>query len=155
VVLPAIREGGGGVVFEALAAGAVPVILDYGGPADIVHPGVGYKIPATSESAVVTGMGSALRDLEGDRELLNRLRQEGMSYARERLTWQAKAQSTTQVLNWVVGRGPKPELSPSTLALAGAWAFHGREPTDTAAVRGDGKPASAPTDGNGVAEAGL
>ena len=30
VVLPAVREGGGGVVFEALASGAVPVILDLG-----------------------------------------------------------------------------------------------------------------------------
>src|SRR5205823_10477972 len=45
VVLPAIREGGGGVVFEALASGAVPVILDWGGPGDIVHPEVGYKVP--------------------------------------------------------------------------------------------------------------
>ena len=28
-----------------------------------------------------------------------------MSYARECLTWDAKAQSTTRVLNWAVGAG--------------------------------------------------
>jgi hypothetical protein len=35
-----------------------------------------------------------------------------VSYARERLTWDAKAQSTTKVLNWAVRRGPKPDFPP-------------------------------------------
>ena len=115
VVLPAIREGGGGVVFEALASGAVPVILDYGGPGDIVHPEVGYKVPATSETEVVAEMEKILSNLAGDRDLLYRLRQRGMVYAQERLTWEAKAGDTTRVLNWVLRHGPKPDLSPATM----------------------------------------
>ncbi len=35
---PRVRENGAGVVFEALASGAVPVVTDFGGPGDIVHP---------------------------------------------------------------------------------------------------------------------
>lgn len=116
VVLPAIREGGGGVVFEALATGSVPVILDYGGPGDIVHPDVGYKVPPSNEDDVVSQMESILKDLARDRDLLNRLRQRGMSYARECLTWDAKAQATTQVLNWAVRQGPKPDLPWSNMA---------------------------------------
>lgn len=116
VVLPAIREGGGGVVFEGLANGCVPVILNYGGPGDIVHPEVGYKIPATNDDDVVAQIEKVLTELEGDRELLLRLRRQGMTYARECLTWEAKAKSSTQVLNWVVGRGPKPDLPPSRMA---------------------------------------
>lgn len=116
VVLPAIREGGGGVVFEGLANGCVPVILDYGGPGDIVHPEVGYKIPATNEADVVTQIETVLSELAGNRELLLRLRRHGMTYAQECLTWEAKAKSSTQVLNWVVGRGPKPDLPPSRMA---------------------------------------
>jgi len=116
VVLPAIREGGGGVVFEALASGAVPVILDHGGPGDIVHPEVGYKVPPTNEDDVVSQMERILSDLAAHPELLHRLRQQGMSYARECLTWDAKAQATTQVLNWAVGRGPKPDLPWSRMA---------------------------------------
>ena len=116
VVLPAIREGGGGVVFEGLANGCVPVILDYGGPGDIVHPEVGYKVPATNEDDVVAQIEKVLTELAGDRELLLRLRRQGMTYARECLTWEAKAKSSTQVLNWVVGRGPKPDLPPSRMA---------------------------------------
>jgi glycosyltransferase involved in cell wall biosynthesis len=116
VVLPAIREGGGGVVFEGLASGTVPVILDWGGPGDIVHPEVGYKVPPTNEEEVVAQMQKILSNLAGDRELLNRLRKQGMSYARECLTWDAKAHSTTQVLNWAVGRDPKPDLPWSRMA---------------------------------------
>ena len=111
-VFPTLRDNGAGVVFEALAAGAVPVVVDFGGPGDIVHPEVGYKVPLTNESDMVSEIEKILADLEGNRDLLNRLRQQGMSYARERLTWDAKAQSTTQVLNWVVRRGPKPNLLP-------------------------------------------
>jgi glycosyltransferase involved in cell wall biosynthesis len=116
VVLPAIREGGGGVVFEALASGAVPVILDWGGPGDIVHPEVGYKVPPSNEEEVVLQMKRILSDLACNRDLVYRLRQRGLSYARECLTWDAKALATTQVLNWVVRRGPKPDLPWSKMA---------------------------------------
>ncbi len=116
VVLPAIREGGGGVVFEGLASGAVPVILDYGGPGDIVHPDVGFKVPPTNEDDAVSQMEKVLTDLAANRNLLVRLRQQGMCYARECLTWDAKAEATTQVLNWAVGRGPKPDLPWSRMA---------------------------------------
>jgi glycosyltransferase involved in cell wall biosynthesis len=115
VVLPAIREAGGGVVFEALACGVVPVILDYGGPGDIVHPEVGYKVPPNSETEVVSQMEKVLADLATDRDLLLRMRLQGMAYARERLTWDAKAQDTTRVLRWVLRQGPKPDLSPATM----------------------------------------
>jgi len=116
VVLPAIREGGGGVVFEALASGAVPLILDWGGPGDIVHPEVGYKVAPSNEEEVILQMERILNDLATNRDLVYRLRQQGLSYARECLTWDAKAQATTQVLNWVVGRGPRPDLPWSKMA---------------------------------------
>src|SRR5260370_15905550 len=114
-VFPTLRDNGAGVVFEALATGAVPVVVDFGGPGDIVHPNVGYTVPLSNESEFVSQMETILTELAGNRELLNRLRQQGMSYARERLTWDAKAQSTTRVLNWVVRGDPKPDLPPPKL----------------------------------------
>jgi hypothetical protein len=35
-----------------------------------------------------------------------------MAYAREHLTWEGKARTVTQVLQWVTGKGPKPNLPP-------------------------------------------
>jgi glycosyltransferase involved in cell wall biosynthesis len=118
VVLPAIREGGGGVVFEALAGGTVPVVLDHGGPGDIVHPEVGYKVPPSNENNVASEMENILAELASDRDLLHRLRQKGMSYAQECLTWDAKARSVTSVLRWVLHQGPKPDLTPATMLQA-------------------------------------
>jgi glycosyltransferase involved in cell wall biosynthesis len=112
MVFPSVRENGAGVVFEALASGAVPLVADFGGPGDIINPDVGYKVPLTNEVDFVFRMENILKELASNRDLLNRFRQRGVSYARERLTFDAKAQSTSQVLNWVVRRGPKPILLP-------------------------------------------
>jgi glycosyltransferase involved in cell wall biosynthesis len=106
------------VVFEALAMGAVPVVVDFGGPGDIVNPEVGFKVPLTNEDDVVSQIEKVLAKLADDPDLLEQLRQRGMQYARECLSWDGKAKLMTQILTWVVGQGPKPDLQPSkTLPL--------------------------------------
>jgi glycosyltransferase involved in cell wall biosynthesis len=57
-------------------------------------------------------MGKSLEELAHDRQLLRQLRENGIAYARQNLTWEAKARRTTQVLNWVVRRGIKPDFQP-------------------------------------------
>lgn len=112
LIFPSVREFGGGVVFEALAVGAVPVVADFGGPGDVVHSEVGYKVSLTNENDVVSQMEGILGEFAQNRKLLDELRQRGMSYARECLTWEAKAQIVTQIMHWVMARGPKPDLLP-------------------------------------------
>ncbi len=112
MVFPSVRDFGAGVVYEALAAGAVPVVADFGGPGDTVRPEVGFKVPLTNESEFVAEMERILMELSRNRDLVDRLRRQGMAYVKESLTWDAKAQSTTQVLNWAARRGPKPFLPP-------------------------------------------
>jgi glycosyltransferase involved in cell wall biosynthesis len=111
-VFPSLRDNGAGVVFEALGTGAVPVVADFGGPGDIVHREVGYKVPLTSENDMVAQMEKILTELAHNRGRLEQLRRQGMAYVRECLTWDAKAQSVTRVLHWVLRRGPKPDLPP-------------------------------------------
>jgi glycosyltransferase involved in cell wall biosynthesis len=127
LLFPSVREFGGGVVFEALAMGVVPVVADFGGPGDVVHPGVGYKVHLTSESDVVRQIEGVLADLARDPDLLEELRRQGMRYARECLSWDRKAQMVTQILTWALGQGPRPDLHPRKDTV----------PTELLAVAGD------------------
>jgi glycosyltransferase involved in cell wall biosynthesis len=112
LVFPSLRDNGAGIVFEALGCGAVPVVADFGGPGDIVHPDVGYKVPLTNESDIVAQIEKILTELAHNRDRLEQLRRQGMAYLRECLTWEAKAQSTTRILHWAAKQGPKPDLPP-------------------------------------------
>jgi glycosyltransferase involved in cell wall biosynthesis len=112
LVFPSLREFGGQVVFEALSLGAVPVVADFGGPGDIVIPDVGYKIPLTNEADMVLKLEAVLRRLAGNWTHLEALRQQGMTYAREQLTFDGKARAVTDVLLWTLGRASKPKLQP-------------------------------------------
>lgn len=112
LVFPSLREFGGGVIFEALSAGAVPVVADFGGPGDIVHAEIGYKLPLVNEQQLLRDLERILSQLEADRHNLESLRRRGMAYAREHLTWEGKARMVSSVLLWATGRGPKPALPP-------------------------------------------
>ena len=112
MVFPSVRDFGAGVVFEALAMGAVPVVADFGGPGDIVNTKVGYKVPLTNEGDFVTRMEEILAELAENRDHLRQLRRQGMAYVRDVLTWEAKAEATTRVLRWAVKQGAKPDFPP-------------------------------------------
>jgi glycosyltransferase involved in cell wall biosynthesis len=112
LVFPSIHEFGGAVVFEALAMGAVPIVVDYGGPGDIVGSEVGFKVALTNEDDVVLQIDELLGKLARDPDLLERLRRQGMRYARERLSWDGKAQLMTEILLWAAGQAPRPDLRP-------------------------------------------
>jgi glycosyltransferase involved in cell wall biosynthesis len=118
MLFPSVRDFGAGAVFEALACGAVPVVADFGGAGDIVYSEVGRKVALTNESDFVMQMEKVLEELAHNPRLLGQLRENGMAYARQSLTWDAKARRTTRVLNWVVRREIKPDFpSPRVLAV--------------------------------------
>jgi len=120
IVFPSIRDNSPAVVFEALAAGAVPVVVDFGGPGDTVRPEVGYKVRLTNEADVVSQIEEAIHDLAHDRDLLERMRQQAVSYARESLSWDAKAQAFTLIMHWALRQGSKPNLPPPKAPTYGA-----------------------------------
>jgi glycosyltransferase involved in cell wall biosynthesis len=119
LVFPSVREFGGAVVFEALALGVVPVVADFGGPGDIVQAEIGYKVALTNEGDVVAQIEGILADLVKNRDRLDQLRERGTLYALQRLSWDSKAQIITQIVQWAMGRGPKPVLPPPKVLAPG------------------------------------
>ena len=108
LVFPSVREFGGGVVFEALAAGAVPIVAAFGGPGDIVRQDVGFRVRLVTPDQVVADIDRHLSALAADRNLLKQLSDNSIAYAHTHLTWDAKARVVSQVLSWVAGNGEKP-----------------------------------------------
>jgi glycosyltransferase involved in cell wall biosynthesis len=103
---PSIREFGGAVVLEAMAMGLVPIVVDYGGPAELVTELTGYKATIGPRAHIVESFRSILAKLASDP---SGIRDTGLR-ARERVfkhfTWQAKAAQVFEMYRWVLGDRP-------------------------------------------------
>jgi glycosyltransferase involved in cell wall biosynthesis len=95
--LPSVRESGGAVVLEAMAAARPVIALGYGGPAEIVDEAVGRLIPSTGREAVVPALAQALADIPDNPE---RWRQRGLA-GRERVgqrhAWPVKIEAAIEL----------------------------------------------------------
>jgi glycosyltransferase involved in cell wall biosynthesis len=105
-LFPSIREFGGGVALEAMAMGAVPIVVDYAGPAELVTPRTGFLIPLGPRDALIARLRAVLEALAADPSGLPALRAAGFRRARESFTWTAKASQVARVYDWVLGRAP-------------------------------------------------
>jgi glycosyltransferase involved in cell wall biosynthesis len=121
---PSIREFGGGAVLEAMALGVVPVVADYGGPAELVTPETGYKVSVKSRTQMVADM-SVLFDGLTRPEHRAEIKAKSIA-ASERVaryfTWEKKASQVLQVYQWMVtpSGSPAPVLIPDVTGAARA-----------------------------------
>jgi alpha-maltose-1-phosphate synthase len=107
---PSIREFGGGVVIEAMAAGAVPVVVDYAGPAEIVTPQTGCLVPPGPREAIVAGLRAQLERLADRPDEVAALAQRGRARIQRWFTWERKAEQIAAIYDWVLGRAGKPDF---------------------------------------------
>lgn len=91
--LPSVRESGGAVLLEAMAAARPVIALDYGGPAEIVDAEVGALIPAAGWSAVVEGLADALADAYRNLDSWRRRGLAGRARVEQRYSWPAKIEA--------------------------------------------------------------
>jgi glycosyltransferase involved in cell wall biosynthesis len=101
---PSVHEFGGAVVLEAMAMGLVPLVVDYGGPAELVSPASGFAIPLGTRAEVVLGVRSVLQQLVESPEILAPMSAQAVRRARSLFAWSAKARQTLEVYRWVLGR---------------------------------------------------
>ncbi|OYW77328.1 MAG: hypothetical protein B7Z37_04595 [Verrucomicrobia bacterium 12-59-8] len=103
-VFPSIREFGGGAVLEAMALGIPPVVLDHGGPPELVPPGTGFVLPMSSRDDIVNRLRDLLINVSAQRDVLVEAGKRAQEHVRQFYTWQAKARQIAQVYDWLLGR---------------------------------------------------
>lgn len=107
---PSIREFGGGVVLEAMALGLVPVVADYGGPAELVTDRTGYRVPMGTRAELVARFRQVLGDLADKSTGLRAMGRQARDRVFKMFTWDAKARQTLEVYRWVSGQRDKPDF---------------------------------------------
>ncbi|MCA9290485.1 MAG: glycosyltransferase [Phycisphaerales bacterium] len=99
---PSIKEFGGGAVLEAMAVGLPALVMNYGGPADLVDDETGYRIDMGTRSEIVGRLRETLGAIVDDPAGLDRRGQ----VARERVwrdfTWPAKARRLLEIYRSVL-----------------------------------------------------
>lgn len=101
---PSVREFGGGAVLEAMALGLVPVVLDHGGPVELVPAECGYSLAMEDRSLIVAKMRSLFASLLQDGSPLRIKSRNAQAHVRHHFTWEAKAQQLHEVYEWALGR---------------------------------------------------
>jgi glycosyltransferase involved in cell wall biosynthesis len=99
---PSVREFGGAVALEAMAVGCVPIVLDYGGPAELVTEKTGFLVPMGDRAQIVASFRAILADLARHPERIEEKSRAALRRAREQFTWEAKARQTMEVYRWVL-----------------------------------------------------
>jgi glycosyltransferase involved in cell wall biosynthesis len=107
---PSLREFGGAVVLEAMAVGVVPIVVDYGGPGELVSPLTGFAIPMGRRAAIVRTLGQLLDSLIERPDALAAMRRHARARVLRSFTWSAKAAQVHEVYRWVLGHGNKPDF---------------------------------------------
>ena len=112
---PSIREFGGAVVLEAMAIGLLPVVVDYGGPGEMVTPAVGYKVPLGDRAAIVSRFRQVLTEIVSRPEKIDVLGDRARQRILSKFTWEERAQQTLEVYQWVLSKDlPKPHYDYTT-----------------------------------------
>lgn len=101
---PSVREFGGAVVLEAMALGVVPVVVDYGGPGELVTARTGLRIPLGPRERIIVEMRECLERLAKAPDLVAELGRAARLRAATQFSWDAKARQMLEVYEWVLGR---------------------------------------------------
>jgi glycosyltransferase involved in cell wall biosynthesis len=91
-LLPSLREAGGNVCIEALAAGVPMIATGWGGACDVIRDGIdGILIPPDGEHQVIAGLAAAMRDLMDNPARAAAMGAAGRARVLDAFSWKTKA----------------------------------------------------------------
>jgi glycosyltransferase involved in cell wall biosynthesis len=101
-VFPSIREFGGAVVLEAMTMGAVPIIVNYGGPAEFVTEEAGYCLDVGPRRQIVKSLRDTLEKIAANPSVLLQKITAGQQRVKSEFTWQTKAKQVVEIYRQVL-----------------------------------------------------
>lgn len=99
---PSIREFGGAVVLEAMAMGCVPIVVDYGGPGELVTEATGVKLPLGTRAEIVQNLRQAMAKLVAAPAAIDQIRPVARQRVFDHFTWPQKAKQVHAVYERVL-----------------------------------------------------
>ncbi len=103
-VFPSLREFGGGVVLEAMSAGVPPIIVDYGGPGELVDDSCGIKIPMLPRQELIHQLRQAMEFALQNPDQCQRMSKNAVQKIRSEFTWSAKADKITDIYRSILAK---------------------------------------------------
>jgi glycosyltransferase involved in cell wall biosynthesis len=102
-VFPSLREFGGGVILEAMACALPSLIVDYGGPAELVSEATGIKLPMRPREELVESLRIAMENLAANPARCKGMGEAAANEVRREHTWTAKAERMMQIYRQILG----------------------------------------------------
>ena len=101
-VFPSLREFGGGVVLEAMASGLPSIIVDYGGPTELLDASCGIRLPLLPRAQLVAKLRTAMTELMNDPEKCRAMSLSARTRVRAEFTWEAKAEKVVSMYRQIL-----------------------------------------------------
>jgi glycosyltransferase involved in cell wall biosynthesis len=96
-VFPSLREFGGAVVLEAMASGLPAIVMNYGGPAELIDDTTGIRLPMGCRSDVVTHLTAAMESLATNPSRCRSMARHGIQCVLDHYTWDRKADALCEI----------------------------------------------------------
>jgi glycosyltransferase involved in cell wall biosynthesis len=100
---PSLREFGGGVVVEAMACGLPPIVVNYGGPGEIVSDECGIRLPMSPRKELVDRLSEAMTTLLRDPDWCRRMSTAALDRVRRCFSWPKKAAQIAAIYRDLLG----------------------------------------------------
>jgi starch synthase len=88
----------------------VPIVVDYGGPAELVAPGTGVKLPMAARAEIVRSLRAALERFIAQPSEIRTMGTRARSRVFRLFTWDAKAAQILEIYRWVLKERDKPDF---------------------------------------------
>ncbi len=101
-VFPSLKEFGGGAVMEAMSAALPSIVVDYGGPGEIISPSTGIRLPIVAKDELIANLRVAMEQLATNHSLCRSMGEAAADRVRTEFVWSAKAEKIVKMYHDVV-----------------------------------------------------